>query len=120
MIKLRIDRKRWARGGINGDAALLNDDQAMCCLGFACRKLGVPEKAMFNIGTPVRLATEPNLRGNLETLIRRARTGGGYVDRMNTDEAVAINDDQDIDDTEREAKLKPVLAKLGFDVYFVG
>ncbi len=117
LISLRIDRWRWARGGRNGDAALLNNEQAMCCLGFACKKLGVSEDDLLNRSTPADL---PALKDKLAPMVRRARKGGGYVDRAATDEAVTINDRADLEDPEREAQLKPVLAKLGFKVYFVG
>lgn len=46
LITLTIDRKRWARGGKKGEAALLNDEGNMCCLGFACKKLGVSEEQL--------------------------------------------------------------------------
>ncbi len=29
-----IDRKRWVRGDIGGDSALLNGEGNMCCLGW--------------------------------------------------------------------------------------
>ena len=35
-----IERKRWARGGLNGLPSLLNPDGNMCCLGFVAVSLG--------------------------------------------------------------------------------
>lgn len=112
LTELRISRRRWARGGMNGDAALLNEDNNMCCLGFACRKEGVPEKDLQGKLLPA------NLR-NARKLVTSLVTGRGY-DRAPIDLAAEINDDIGIDESEREEKLKPVLAKLGFKVVFTG
>lgn len=116
MIKLTINRNKWARGGLNGDAALLNDQGAMCCLGFACKKLGAKDGDIRALGTPQQL--------HLSQRQKFARFGqllnNKGCDRKLTQEAVDINDNIDLNELEREAELKPILRKLGFDVKFVG
>lgn len=49
-MKLTIDRDKWARGGNNGAAALLNDDGNMCCLGFLAIELGLSAAQIKNVG----------------------------------------------------------------------
>jgi hypothetical protein len=111
LISLRIDRKRWCRGGINGDASLLNGEGAMCCLGFACKKLGLTPKQINNVGLPADVAD----RSKLGLLVN---TKGGT--RKLAQDAAGLNDNPDLEESDREVALVPVLKKLGFKVSFVG
>ena len=49
-MKLLIDRLRWARGGNNGNAALLNEDGNMCCLGFLAIEMGLTRDDIDGVG----------------------------------------------------------------------
>lgn len=110
--ELRIDRRRWVRGHIGGRSALLNEEGNMCCLGFACRKEGIPEKDLKDVLNPFQVK---NSRERVLSLV----TKRGY-NRKATGDAVDINDNTIITEQEREAQLKPVLAKLGYKVVFTG
>lgn len=46
MKRLVIDYNKW------GQSALLNLEGKMCCLGFACKKLGASENQMFGRALP--------------------------------------------------------------------
>ena len=46
---LTIDRARW------GKRFLRNEDDTMCCLGFACLKLGVPADVLMHKAMPENL-----------------------------------------------------------------
>lgn len=112
LIPLRIDRKRWCRGGKHGESFLLNAQDAMCCLGFACKKLGVPKEALDH-STPA--SVDKKYSSKLGLLVNRKGR-----DRGDTVKAVKLNDDLDLTEEDRENKLVPVLKRLGFDVTFVG
>lgn len=130
-IKLTIDRTRWARGGKNGQAALLNTGGTMCCLGFACRALGLEEAEIREEGDPDEVANR--LKGDRAALLQPLCYQADVLDddgdetrafewrdKAGVITAMAVNDDDNLADDDREAKLTPVLASLGFDVEFVG
>ncbi len=123
MIKLKIDRSKWARGGIKGDAKLLNSQGNMCCLGFACLAAGVPEDDIKWQDVPGDLASEyksdDDIPDGLHSFLFQDDETGSWKNNCLVDDAVGVNDDTKINDEEREEKLKPILAKLGFDVEFV-
>ena len=55
--ELTIDRAKW------GTNALLNQDDTMCCLGFACRAAGIGKSKIGNQGMPGDVFEElPNKR----------------------------------------------------------
>lgn len=135
LIPLTINRKRWARGGKNGDAALLNTEGNMCCLGFACKKLGFSVNEINGIGAPCDLMDAlQETKAQAERAAKKLAPLAKYrvvmadeygVDvrgeqKASTDNAMSINDDTDITDSVRERKLVPVLKRLGFNVKFVG
>jgi hypothetical protein len=117
LIPLRINRKRWARGSKNGNSELLNSEGNMCCLGFACRKLGLKPDDILNMGTPASAVAllETSKHAMLDPLVTKQMCNRAAV-RL----AVYENDDTLISDDVREARLVPILAQLGFKVSFVG
>lgn len=120
-ITLTIDRKRWARGGKNGEAALLNTDGNMCCLGFACKKLGVSEEQLLNKSMPesvVVASTNPLSSAQRKNLTRLVTTK--KINRAAALSAASFNDATDLTESERETKVKELLTDLGFKVRFVG
>lgn len=130
--KLIINRAKWARGGKNGSAALLNSAGNMCCLGFACARLGFTKDQLADEGEPLSLAE------SLEDVEKIRKLGGlvtivtdeswddedeeihTYDNSKWSSEAIYINDDDSISDKMREYRLKPILRRAGFDVKFVG
>ncbi len=126
LIPLTINRKKWARGGLNGEAALLNDQGNMCCLGFACRASGVAAKTLDGYGFPEDLASEvkqpERLGKKLGKLVEVTREENivTFNNTAGVVQAQGVNDDDTISEKMREYKLKPILKKLGFDVTFVG
>ena len=116
LIPLTIARAKWARGGYNGNAALLNKDGNMCCLGFACRAAGFSAKAIKGHGEP------QDLRDASGQPTRVAKKLGALVvcNGQFVEDAISINDNDRISDKMREHKLKPILKRLGFAVKFTG
>jgi hypothetical protein len=53
---LIIDRAKWRTGGNSpiqtgvGRTRLLNKEGYMCCLGFRCHQMGIPEKDLLKAG----------------------------------------------------------------------
>ena len=122
LIPLTINRNKWARGGYNGDSMLLNTESNMCCLGFACRALGVSAKTIKQVAMPDSLANRAAQPSYTAKKLGRlvVSEDEGYGNSNPTDDAQSINDDEDISDKMREFRLKPILQKLGFAVKFVG
>lgn len=120
LIPLTINRAKWARGGYNGDSMLLNSKGNMCCLGFACRVVGIPANKLKGIGTPQTVTGVKALTGKLGKMVEAPSYAKSIVNSDDTDAAVGVNDDDKISDKMREYKLKPILKKLGFAAKFVG
>lgn len=91
-----VDRRTWLRGEGAWDSSLLRkSDNKMCCLGFACEQAGVPRERLMDVSYP----------NNEDTF------NGVDVEPLAT-----VNDDPDINDTEREATLIKDGAAL--DIHF--
>jgi hypothetical protein len=117
MKSFTVRRKKWARGGINGEAALLNDEGCMCCLGFAaCQISRIPKTILFDEGEPNGVYKSNSFLTVLEKL-EDDSTEVSNNDLANR--AMAINDDTDISDKMREAKLKRLFRKHKIIINFV-
>lgn len=51
-VKLVISRAKWGRGIPNGGLLLNKETGLMCCLGFECLRVGIPEEAIAGRGLP--------------------------------------------------------------------
>lgn len=141
MIKVQIDRKKWLRGSDEG--ALRNESGAQCCLGFVCKKLGLTNNEIFDVGMPddvlyneiIPEFRKMTLKERLAPLIRVEDARN----RQWVEEAATINDDfslpgswydehekysyeEEHEATEkmREEKLIKLFAKNGFELKFIG
>jgi hypothetical protein len=130
--KLIIDRKKWFRG--HGAGTLLvsrkGEDYGepfkghvgeMCCLGFECLRQGYTDTQLGEHSMPVSLFsaiadTEPELNkiGEGSWLLE-----GGYGSNTIVGEISRINDDEDISEEDREARLTALFAKCDIEVEFV-
>ncbi len=117
MKKFTVRRKKWARGGKNGRAELLNSDGNMCCLGFAaCQVSRKTHEQLLNCGKP----SEVYLRKSF--LTDEYRPEPNWVDVSNnklTQKAITINDSVKITDETREKRLKALFRKYGIIIKFV-
>jgi hypothetical protein len=125
MADLTIKRSEWRRGGWSSETAylgsirLLNREGLKCCLGFDALAAGVPSELIFDRVDPESLVGFCTIGNYIET---RTTLFGSGERKNNADvvDAIVINDDTMLTDAEREAKLIPVLKKLGWDnVIFV-
>jgi hypothetical protein len=137
MAILTIHRATWRRGGeplprrqAQGPTCLLNELGFMCCLGFDAVAMGVDRELLLGVGEPSELVEPYELRVPHQYL-ESPRFGvhpreededrDHYYETTLVREAIAINDDCDLTDAEREAKLRPILMQLGWeDVVFDG
>lgn len=111
---VKVDRKRWYRGKGMNESALLRQDDTMCCIGFACLAAGLSPLVIQGRDAVRFLSRESihNVRGALRCSV--AGTAEWLV------EAYRTNDKIDLDDAEREKKLKALGAENGVTFKFVG
>lgn len=115
MIKVIIDRAKWDRGISRiGKRALLNEQGGKCCLGFVCNALGFSDEEIQNIFTP-RLLFKKTKNSKLNSLIDEDN-----FHNPNTHHAMSANDSESLSEKDREYLIASNLAKIGFDVEFVG
>lgn len=115
---LIINRAKWRTGGAynynktgKGHTALLNKQGYMCCLGFRCHQMGIPEKDLLGLSSPEELANN----WTIPDLI----TYDGD-DTSFTLKAIRINDDANCFQPEREKRIKKHFATIGVTVEFKG
>lgn len=107
----------------HGDAELLNEQGAMCCLGFAMAQAGLPAESYLYTGTPegiplLVLQEAPN-KEFLELFVKDNDDGIGWSDTTFCNDAVGINDDPRLGVEEREQKLIKLFAKNDVELVFV-
>jgi hypothetical protein len=130
-----VKKKKWSRGnypnfkcGGNGGNLLNGDDNKMCCLGFACRQLGLKPKDIMDVGMPsgLHFGYDHNKRTDefmkkIEVLVnqRGKKDDRYYEDRSFVKKAAKLNDDPDITDEVRMTKLTALFKKNGHNITFV-
>lgn len=113
-MEFTVNRKTWLRGEGDDDSYLLRgSDGKMCCLGFRAMACGHRPEDIVNHGTPFKLEYDACKWGAYVDFVGQANSAACM-------EAMAVNDDSDIADAERESSLAIILAKLGDTVTFVG
>lgn len=137
---LTIERARWACANFNfhsvsdefyanenhGTSELLNDNGAMCCLGFAMIAAGIEPMRIENCGTPEgisQFALEAAPHDEFLKLFVRLQsvTDGveSWADTELSHDAVNLNDRQDMTLNERETALIKLFAKYDVELVFV-
>lgn len=116
MKTLTINRKKWLRGLDEG--ALLADEGfgkhegKMCCLGFACLRLGVPREALLGQTMPYELKSF-----KLPKWLTTEAGDGVLGTRLN--DVVILNDNPKISNKEREKGVRQFFKANGVSVRFV-
>lgn len=87
---------------------LLRDDGLMCCIGQACKQLGVPDDKIRNQRTVAGLPAR----------YQPAEFLGSWVTAPIA-KAYGINDEEDTDDAHKEAALIPLFAEMGLLAEFI-
>lgn len=131
-MKVIIDRSKWRCGGGGGsrhgagETKLLNDEGFMCCLGFVSQALGAGTADLLGEAEPGEAVKSAASSGQRQRLLATLSAGtcdlvneaGGNTDL--TIEAITINDDTQIGDAEREARLRQEFVRQGHDIEFQG
>lgn len=101
-VDVVVDRKTWLRGEGSYSSFLLRpNDGKMCCLGFACKALGLRDHEIELVGEPCELDWDHPLR------------------RADVKSLVVANDDTDITDDTREARLIEDGQRIGLNFSFI-
>lgn len=105
--KFTVERKDWNRGQEVGQ--LLNSSGKKCCLGFYALSCGLTEEEIQgeNLLTSWLVCDHDVLFEMLDDLL-------GHQDKI-----IEVNDNPDLDDTEREMQLKELFARAGIQIKFV-
>jgi hypothetical protein len=121
LIKVKINRKKWLRGGKNGEgnaitSKLRNCNGEKCCLGFVCTTLGIKSTRLTGIFEPQDLRSRKIIPG----LTKKGFFGGedDYINTRPCRTAININDG-DMPDEKREIKLKKIANKMGYNFEFI-
>lgn len=123
---LTIVRSQWYRGHRFGSYLLRAADGKMCCLGFDAIACGLDKEMIEQIGNPYEVVVDwhdalPPEYLSSTRFDRVDNYNGETTQAQIINEAIQINDDEHISDEEREAKLIPLLKRIGGydDVVFV-
>lgn len=111
-----IPRSKWARGGINGQSALLNYDGNMCCLGWFAKANGATDEQMEGVSSPcyfpMSKSVDKKLQQALAPLVR------GISDSRLCVQMINSNDNEDHSESFREAELTKLFAEIGWEPKF--
>lgn len=132
-MKVTIDRARWRCGGTGPnrnppnaqDYTFLRDcDGYMCCLGFRSLASGLAIKQIFGASEPcmIRLRDDESI-DNLKVqsiVVKDSSRASGLRNAGYCDAAIAINDDFNTTNAEREVQLIALAAEWDEEWEFVG
>ncbi len=114
MREIIIDRSKW-RTATHGEGRtqLLNEEGYKCCLGFICQQ--VSRRKISENSYPCQI--DRPVKG----LSYKSNAFNKILDTELTSEAIAINDNEEINNKEREKQLKELFKKSGYyKLKFVG
>jgi hypothetical protein len=110
MAKFVVDRKTWFRGAGSWMSSLLRGDGRRCCIGFVGNQVGC---------TDDELRFVPSVEKLLESCEPAARKFPDWMQDARIFDAYQTNDDLDLNDVERESKLKEIFARHGDEIEFI-
>ena len=132
-MKIKVDRKNWDRGY---SSYLYDGGSGRCCIiGFACADLGISRDAMNSFGCPSNVldhAVASDLRPGFSAamiqagLVRRVVASSFddsrfvHVPTEFVNRAIQINDNEELTEAEREAKLVQLFENHGHCIEFEG
>ena len=133
---IRIDRSIWLRGTGNGELHRYADGME-CCIGQACRQLGVPVYVLTGSTTvtdllaavhnghtltvpPQFIVDNPDYQGQCHECGHELANDSelSKTQSATVELAYSVNDDQGTTDAEKEEALVPLFNDMGLDVEF--
>lgn len=126
-MKFTVKRSEWLRGklvyddkGCNNSCLLRGEDNMKCCLGFLALAAGYNENEIVNQGDPETSLDwskrDRGVKNNWPTQILETYS---YKNTRACTKIIHINDDADINDSQRESELIKNFATIGIEVEFV-
>lgn len=113
-MRFTVPLKEWLRGKGGPGSALLKGDGKRCCIGHVGQQCGVPDKRLLGKS---KVHDIGDSRFLFPAWMREVRAEGYAICDIET--AYTVNDDRDISDEQREAKLKEIFARHGDEIEFV-
>jgi hypothetical protein len=115
---VEVSRKRWLRGKTKG--VLRNQRGLQCCLGFVCRAAGWKARDLVDQGMPHSLYNRETKETVPDMLKGLIVTDWWYPAASDLADMLAeMNDDKDITDAQREARIIKHGKKAGINFVFV-
>ncbi len=111
-MKFTVFRDSWARGASDGQ---LYADGERCCLGFLGLACGLSDEDMDGIGTPQNVKPPAWPKTLVASVLDEE---GEYTDSYLCGQIISTNDDEELEDPEREARLRSLFASGGIEVEF--
>lgn len=123
---LTIDRQTWYRG-YDGAKLLTGTTGRRCCLGFLGQACGIPDQLMLDKAYPTHSECIGQFADSPAKFLVDGTTKLGAVPPQEMLRAglygyepfTAINDDPELTDTDREAKLTELFAQHDIQVTFI-
>lgn len=111
-----VNRAKWLRGEWDNSFLLESESGRMCCLGFVGEQRGLPREVLNDTPDPAWL-----MEGDAGPVEGMLVTFQGEKPKLTalSDRAIAINDDDEIDDEVRERLLSDLFAEHGYAITFV-
>lgn len=109
-MKFIVDRAKWYRGQGELESKLCRTDGKMCCIGFVGEQSGISKVDLLNVASIQSC--------KISTHRRWPRWMVNDIESVH--KAYLTNDDLEISDDIREAKLKEIFAAEGDEIEFVG
>jgi hypothetical protein len=127
-LEVEIDRAKWLTGsyiekvkkdkGSCIESELLSETRSakgmMCCLGFACKSLGLPQRHIAGHASPTSIHKH---RGALESVGLVNQIGENTV---KCQQLMTVNDASTMPSNKREQRIKKLGRKIGIRFTFKG
>lgn len=108
----RIDRKKWMNGSNTEASSLLDETGHKCCLGFLALSNGYKNKDILHSGSAC------DIEWDVMCKVEIFEGNKYYDDNRITNYLIAANDNPDISDKEREARIIKHGKKIGVKFEF--
>lgn len=122
-MKVVVNRKTWLRGeGEDNSGLYRSSDGKMCCLGFAGIVCGYNIDELDDNKTPIGVNDISKWPDNFFEIDEHQSPNYPHAKESSrfVNKAMAVNDDADFTDIEREAKLTQIFIDNGHEIVFEG
>ena len=121
--KYEIDRAKWSNGTfmeqyVNPPASVLYSSKTdrSCCLGLILEQCGYRQSELAGVCTPEYIVDH----WMVPEWMTKKSLYGDWIDSDVVNEMVGINDNRDLEESEREHRLTELAQSVGVDLRFVG